>query len=647
MRRGIAALLVACLATVLSGVSLVGAQDEGGNDVAEYLAIQAVDSTSPGTIEMVVGYSGAASQLDQATITVNGEATSPAEVERLDGRDSLVVLAIDTSDAMRQGDALTRVKRSLEDLVENRPEGQRVGIVAFGDGARVIQTPTSDTERLLDSIDGLAVSGTSSTTSGIDVAARMIEESNVRQAHLLTVVAGPNSGGVTGSRARGVVSGTGAAAWIVALEDRGARENEGFLRSVVDAAGGSYIGTVNIDAVPGHIAAAGEQIAAHYVVAVDSDVSGPVDLSLEVGGNSTSVSFITGSSLAGATALQPVEPIQPGGVGFLRDNGRILGMIAGIAAAMLAAYAVGSLVFPDRSELDSALEYYEAPPGSSGIDIDGDDDGSGLARTALIQKAVGYTEQFAESQGFLAKVEGTLERADLPLRAAEALFFYGAGVIVGLGLAFALTGGNIMGTLIATGLVAIIPPAVISFLAGRRQKKFEALLPDTLNLLAGTLRAGYSLMQGVEAVSREVSEPMGKELRRVITEARLGRPLEESMEASAERMDSADFAWAVMAIRIQREVGGNLAELLGTVADTMTQRERLRRDVNSLTAEGKVSAMVLGILPVGLGLFLYMSNPDYIGTLFEERVGQFLLAGAAVLAGIGFVWMKKVIDVDV
>ena len=647
MKRHLAALVAACLIAVLSGATLAGAQDGDGGGVPDYLAIQAVDATTPGTVEMVVGYGGSASQLEQATIVANDEEHSPSQVELLEGGDTLVVLVVDTSEAMRQGDALTQLKRVLADFVEDRPEGQRVGIVALGDGGRVVQTPTADTSRLLSAIDGLALSGSAASTTGIDIGARMIADSTARQSHLVAVVGGPNTGSVSGARARGSLSNTGAAAWIIALEDRGARENEGFFRSVVDASGGSYTGTVNLDTVPGHLADVGEQIASHYAVSFDSDLSGPVDLTLTAGGESTSVSFVTGSSASGATALRPFEPIQPGGLAFFRDNGWVIGMAAAILAAVLAAYAVGSLVFPDRSELDSALEYYEAPSGSTGIDIDGDDDGSGLARTALIQKAVGYTEQFAESQGYLAKVEGTLERADLPLRAAEAIFFYAAGVVIGLGLAFALTGGNLMGTLVATGLVALIPPGIITFLANRRQKKFEGLLPDTLNLLAGTLRAGYSLMQGVEAVSREVSEPMGKELRRVVTEARLGRPLEESMEASADRMDSPDFAWAVMAIRIQREVGGNLAELLVTVADTMTQRERLRRDVNALTAEGKVSAMVLGALPVGLGLFMYMSNPDYIGVLFEERVGNFLIGGAVVLALVGFVWMKKVIEVDV
>ncbi len=166
---------------------------------------------------------------------------------------------------------------------------------------------------------------------------------------------------------------------------------------------------------------------------------------------------------------------------------------------------------------------------------------------------------------------------------------------------------------------------MLTFKANRRRKQFEALLPDTLQLLASTLRAGYSLMQGVEAVSQEVSEPMGRELRRVVTEARLGRPLEEALDGVAERMESGDFTWAVMAIRIQREVGGNLAELLVTVAETMTERERLRRDVNALTAEGKISAIVLGLLPIGLGFFIYTTNPDYMEPLFEETVGKIML----------------------
>jgi tight adherence protein B len=154
-------------------------------------------------------------------------------------------------------------------------------------------------------------------------------------------------------------------------------------------------------------------------------------------------------------------------------------------------------------------------------------------------------------------------------------------------------------------------------------------------------------MQGVEAVSQEVSEPMGQELRRVVTESRLGRPLEESLDGVAERMASPDFAWAVMAIRIQREVGGNLSELLLTVAETMTQRERLRRDIKSLTAEGRISAIILGFLPLGLAFAMWAINPEYIGTLFNTTFGKGLHILAHIGMLVGFAWMRQIIKIEI
>src|SRR5205807_1306107 len=200
------------------------------------------------------------------------------------------------------------------------------------------------------------------------------------------------------------------------------------------------------------------------------------------------------------------------------------------------------------------------------------------------------------------------------------------------------------GVLIVVGL---LPIATLQFLAGQRRRKFQSQLPDMLQLMAGSLRAGYSLMQGVEAVAQEVQDPMGHELRRVLAEARLGRVLEDSLEDMAERLGSRDFAWAVMAIRIQREVGGNLAELLSTVAETMIARERLRREVRALTAEGRISAIILGLLPVGLAVVMYGMNRDYINVLLHDSFGQVLAIGAILLAGVGFYWMKKTIEIDI
>ena len=240
----------------------------------------------------------------------------------------------------------------------------------------------------------------------------------------------------------------------------------------------------------------------------------------------------------------------------------------------------------------------------------------------------------------------SLERASLPLRAAEAMFFVATLAFL-LGVVAVVLTGNLLMGLVVFGFALMLPKAILDMRVRRRQKKFVGQLPDMLALLAGTLKAGYSITQGFEAVSKEVDEPMGKELRRVVTEHRLGRTLEDALDSTAGRMGSDDFAWTVMAIKIQREVGGNLAELLMTVADTMTQRERLRRDVNSLTAEGRVSAFILGLLPPALGVVMYMMNRDYIMELFTPGLGYVMIGAAVVAMVIGFVWMKKIITIEV
>jgi tight adherence protein B len=140
---------------------------------------------------------------------------------------------------------------------------------------------------------------------------------------------------------------------------------------------------------------------------------------------------------------------------------------------------------------------------------------------------------------------------------------------------------------------------------------------------------------------------MGYELTRAMTEARLGREIEEALEGVATRLDSPDFAWAVMAISIQREVGGNLNELLMTVSDTMIARERLAGEVRALTAEGKLSAAILGGLPPGLGFVMWIMNPAYIETLFTSTLGKGFIVAGVISGGIGLAWMRKIITINV
>jgi len=325
----------------------------------------------------------------------------------------------------------------------------------------------------------------------------------------------------------------------------------------------------------------------------------------------------------------------------------MIALLMALAAATAGLLGVALLLIFGRREegLDQRISPYA---GAATVSDEGGDESPSptFIESGLVQRAVGLTSKMAERGDLLVKVERLLEQANLPLRPAEALFFYAAGVSL-LGV-LALTAAPTLAVgVIFAALAAALPVVVVRTLRRRRLKAFEAQLPDTLNLLAGSLRAGYSFLQGLEAVVKETSDPMGRELRRVLAEARLGRPLEDALGDVAVRMESRDFDWSVLAIRIQREVGGNLAELLQTVAETMVQRGRLRGEVKALTAEGRISGIIMGLLPVGLGLFMFTASPSYIDDLFSSVAGWAMVIGSAVMGAAGFAWIQKIIKIEV
>jgi tight adherence protein B len=262
----------------------------------------------------------------------------------------------------------------------------------------------------------------------------------------------------------------------------------------------------------------------------------------------------------------------------------------------------------------------------------------------LVQQASEVAGRIAGA-GVLEKVEQLLDQAKLPMRPAEFLVYAPVAAIVSAIFAFLLFGPAV--AVITLVALAASPFIILKRRSSSRLKQFQSQLPDALNLLAGSMRAGFSFMQGLEAVADEASEPIRGELQRAFTEARLGRPVEEALDDAARRMESRDLAWAVMAIRIQREVGGNLAELLDTVAETMTHRERLRREIKSLTAEGRMSAIVLSIFPPAFGAMLFLLQPGYMNLLFQETIGIICVVGGAILSVIGWFWLSKIVRIEV
>jgi tight adherence protein B len=236
-----------------------------------------------------------------------------------------------------------------------------------------------------------------------------------------------------------------------------------------------------------------------------------------------------------------------------------------------------------------------------------------------------------------------LQQADMPLRAAE-LFYIQLGIGAGLGILSMLALANVVLSLILFAAGMVLPYMYVKRKAGKRTKKFESQLPDTLVAVAASLRAGHSFAQAMSTIVKDGGEPAAKEFGRVEAETRLGRSTDDALQAMAERLASRNFEFVVLAVNIQRQVGGSLAEILDMVADTVREREQFSRKVKALTAMGRASAYVLVGMPFFIGAALAAINWQYLSPLFTTGPGHIMLAIGLVMIGIGTLILRKLVN---
>ncbi|MEJ1192799.1 type II secretion system F family protein [Pseudarthrobacter sp. CCNWLW207] len=302
----------------------------------------------------------------------------------------------------------------------------------------------------------------------------------------------------------------------------------------------------------------------------------------------------------------------------------------GAALLFLAPILLGvALVLPRTPEvaLDRRRPYEADPP-------------SRLTR--LTDATVGGLGRFLEARNIRLYNRDALENAGLRLSQTEYTVLVIAGSIVG-----ALV-GLVIGVPAISVLLVVLAPfvgyLVLGVLAGKRRAKFDEQLGDTLQLLAGGLRAGHSILRAIDAAAAESLSPTSEEMRRVITETSLGRDLLASLTDTSNRMRNEDFVWIAQAIQINREVGGNLAEVLDQVNETIRERSEIKGHIKSLAAEGKFSAYILIAMPFGIVMMLMTVNPGYMNSMFTHPLGWGMVAASFVLMTIGSLWMRKIID---
>lgn len=232
------------------------------------------------------------------------------------------------------------------------------------------------------------------------------------------------------------------------------------------------------------------------------------------------------------------------------------------------------------------------------------------------------------------------------MRPEEWVALQAVAVVLVAALVGLLTGsvwGGIAGALAG----AVAPRIYVNVRIRRRATAFAGQLPETLQLLASSLRSGFSLSQGLDSVAAEASEPTASEFARALTEVRLGADLEDALDDVADRMRCQDLHWVVMAVRISKEVGGNLAEVLMTTVATMRERAEVRGQIKVLSAEGRISAKILLGLPFVVGGAMAVIRPGYFVPMLHSGMGLAMLATGAVLLALGTVWVNRLVKIEV
>ncbi len=239
-----------------------------------------------------------------------------------------------------------------------------------------------------------------------------------------------------------------------------------------------------------------------------------------------------------------------------------------------------------------------------------------------------------------------MEQADWPLLGREYLVVLVVLAALSAALASLMT-LRASSALLAAPCGALLGWAYLRLAIRRRRKAFVEQLGDMLTMVANALRSGFSFMQAFELVAREMDAPVGREVEKVIGEINVGATLEQALENMTCRVQSPDFDLVVTAVLIQRQVGGNLAEILDTISETIQDRVRMRREILALTAQGRLSGVILVLLPIAIAAALTFINADALRPLYEEPMGRVAVAGAVVLEIIGYIVIRRIVDIDI
>ena len=608
-----------------------------------------------GNTTVVIEIRNLTETLDPAllTVTVNGEPVSDLVVTPL--TDSAlpvgVVLAIDASGSMAGG-PIDAAKAAAKAFVAQARAEDRIALITFADDVQVLSGFTNNLEVVGQRIDSIEAAGETSFNDAVLKGVELFSDPSASNLlpNMIVLTDGDDTASVaTLDEAVAGIAASDVRVFGVALESPDFNPDP--VEQIAAAGDGLFLSTPDPELLSSVYTDISREISNSLVARFISPISTPGDAEFGVSyqGLSTTIDFeVSGyatTTTAGPTTTTTLAPVTTliveSNAPLDSDTLKLMGAAGlGLTLFLLLVILFGREDEDDPGRFSKRLQAYGRKGGPAALEKK-----SIFQRIPLLNRFSEAAEEEVKKRGLLSGVNSALEQANIPMTPGEAILGMFGLAAVG-GIFVGIFNGLLVGLATFGGLL-LLSIGLVNFAGSREKKKFEKQLPDTLTLMSTSLRAGYSLLQATEAVAAEAQNPTAREFGRAIAEARLGRTVSDSLEGIVDRTQSKDFEWAVMAIDIQREVGGNLAEVLQTVADTMRARNRLKGEIQALTAEGRISAIVLGSLPFFLFGFLWFSNRDYLLPLLENTFGLVAIGVGILLMAAGIFWLKKIVDIEV
>ncbi len=635
-------LLPLLLATLVAGaLALTGSTAYA----ADGASIAHVKPTADGVKILVSLPEGADVDLDGVEVSLVGkdaEATArSAETDAAIKRTTILV--IDTSNSMK-GERFDAAQAAARAFLDTVPDNVYVGITTFADTVDEPLAPTLDRAQALAVLDDLELSAKTSLYDGVIAATGNAGKDGQRT--LLVLSDGADTSKTALEDVTAAVGDAEVQVDVVTLDQDPKHLSP--LQALADAGEGSVISS-DPAALQEAFASEAESLARQVVVVAQ------IPEGLEATEGNIEVRLPNGSDTLTATAYAPIMREAPQDDATAAPKYTAAGgfsipvwaMYAGTALLGLSLVVLFVNLVPSREKKEFAPDERVAQYTAMTAGIPNPNAVASERDISLAQAKEAARLMLQRNQSLEARIAARLEHAGSSLKPAEWLLAHAAIAVITGAVGMLLAKGNLIVAIIFTVMGVVLPWLWLGFKRSRRLKAFNSSLPDTLQLMAGSLQAGLSLAQSVDTIVNEGTEPISGEFKRVLVETRLGVSLEDALEGITERFDSKDFAWVVMAIKIQRQVGGNLAELLNTVAGTIREREYMRRQVAALAAEGKLSAFVLGGLPPGFLTYLLIVNTDYVMPMFTDPRGWIMLGGGGMLLSVGAFWMSRMVKVEV